>query len=245
MRKARVRKDRGRYHTIIRGVNKQDIFYDNADREYFLELMARFGKKFGIIYYTYVIMDNHVHLLFADNSNLLSKFMQIICSVYARYFNRKYDRIGHLFADRFASKIINDDSQLLTSCRYILQNPQKAGICRASKYKWSSYNAYRKGSSLVDTKLIMSMFTSLDKLYKYMDETNDDSCLEIELRPSERHEQMVIKIMNLLQSDTPLINPALPKNQIRQQMRILKNAGLSIRNISRITGIGTYLIQTS
>lgn len=245
MRKARVRKDKGRYHTIIRGVNKQNIFYEDSDKEYFLELMAKFGKKFAITYYTYVLMDNHVHLLFADKGNLLSKFMQILCSVYARYFNKKYDRIGHLFGDRFTSKIIIDDSHLLTALRYILQNPQKAGICKTKHYKWSSYKAFKKGSNLIDTKFILSMFASVSDFYDYVNEKNDDKELELELRPSEKHKEMIKKIKTILKTKSPIIKPDQPITEIRRKMKLLRNAGISIRTISRITGIGIHLIQTA
>ena len=245
MRKARLFSQRGYYHVMIRGVNKQNIFYEDEDKEYFKYLMKKFGKKLKIVFHTYVIMDNHVHFLFYDRDKYLSKFMQILCSVYARYFNRKYDRVGHLFGDRFVSEPLDTNSSILSACRYILQNPEKAGICKASEYKWSSYNCYKRKQNLIDTSLITSFFKSINDLYKFMNENNEDDFIDIELRASEKQKAAIDLIKKILNSENPIIDPSLPKIEIIKKLQKLKQTRLSINTISRITGIGRYLIQIS
>lgn len=245
MRKARQKSKAGYYHVMIRGVNKQDIFYDELDRIYFKLLMKKFGKKYKIRYHAYVLMDNHVHLLFDDFCDNLSSFMQVLCSVYAKYFNRKYDRIGHLYQDRFASETVENNGYLVVVCRYILLNPQRAGICKASEYKWSSYDSYKKKKSLIYKELIIEMFSSISKFYEYIEENNDDKCLELELRPSEKQAFYVETIKKILKKTNPIIQPDLPRNIILRKLKKLRAAGLSINVISRITGIGKYLVQLS
>ncbi len=243
MRKARQRSKSGYYHTMIRGVNKQDIFYDDADKSYFKKLMKKFGRKYKIRYHGYVLMDNHVHLLFDDFSNNLSSFMQVLCSVYAKYFNRKYDRIGHLFQDRFASEVIENNGYLVVVLRYILLNPEKANISKAKNYKWSSYWCYKKKDNLIHEGLIQGMFSSINQLYEFINKENDDECLEIELRPSEKHDFLIQKVKKILNSDNPIIPPDSPREEIINLIKKLRAAKLSIDMISRITGIGRYLVS--
>lgn len=245
MRRARVKSKSGYYHLVIRGVNKQNIFYEDADRQYFKTLMKRIGRKYKIVFHSYTIMDNHVHLLIEDSVNNLSKFMQVLCSVYARYFNRKYDRIGHLYQDRFASETIENNGYLVIVCRYILLNPEKAGICKAKDYRWSSYNSYASTKDFVSCRVFPGLLGSLESFYRYINEKNDDECLEIGLRPSEKAERNIEIVKKVLKCNNPIINSNLPKQKIIEIIRILRNRGLSINTISRITGIGRYIIQNA
>lgn len=243
MRRARLRAKSGYYHIVIRGVNKQNIFFSTEDKEFFKKLLKKYGRRFKMIFHTYVLMDNHVHLLIEDPLNLLSEFIQIVASVYARYFNKKYDRIGHLYQDRFASEVIERNGYLVVVFRYILLNPQKAGICKANKYRWSSYNAYKKKDPLISTEKILSIFGSVENIYKYLEEKNDDECLDISLRPSEKEFAIVNKIKKLLKTENPIINPELSKKEISAKINLLRKNGISIRAISRITGISRGFIQ--
>lgn len=245
MRKARKRSKSGFYHTMIRGVNRQNIFYDDADHYYFKKLMKKFGKKYKIRYHAYVLMDNHVHLLFDDPFDQLSAFMQVLCSVYARYFNRKYDRTGHLFGDRFASETVENNGYLVICCRYILQNPQKAGICRACDYRWSSYRCYRQNQRLISTKLMLSLFKNVSELYSFMDRNNDDECLDLELKKTEKEKSAIDKIKSILGTSSPLIDLTLPGAFIKYKLGLMRKSGLSINTISRITGARRYLVQKS
>ncbi len=106
------------------------------DYKYFLKLLRRFSEECNVTLVAYCLMENHVHLLVNDlHSNNISKFMQKIGVTYSGYYNRKYDRSGHLFQDRFRSETVEDERYLLTVFRYILNNPKKAGICPASSYR--------------------------------------------------------------------------------------------------------------
>lgn len=243
MRQARKYSETGLYHVVSRGVNKQNIFLDEKDKEYFLFLLEKYSKKYEIQVHTHCLLDNHFHLLIKDTQTDISAFMQSLESVYARAFNKKYDRVGHLFQNRFLSEVISDEIYYKTVFRYILQNPEKAGICCFSEYKWSSYKLYKKPNSLIKLKHIMEHFTSKNELYHFLHQASDNECIDIELRPSERQIYNINKIKSLLNSNSPLIPPDIPINEIKSKIRILRAAGLSIRTISRITGIMSWIVS--
>ena len=111
-------------------------------------------------------MDNHVHLIIYDKDAKISKIMQSIEIRYVSYFNLKYDRVGHLFQDRFHSKRIGDREYLKLACRYIHQNPAKAGISKTEKYKWSSYKEYIKTPEIINNKLLLLVFSKDENVAK-------------------------------------------------------------------------------
>ena len=243
MRKSRIYSKTGLYHVVVRGVNKQNIFFDDDDRKFFLHLLKKFSQKYGIRIYAYCLMENHVHLEFEDPEFSISRFMQCVCSVYARFFNKKYDRIGHLFQDRYASEVIESDEYFLTVLRYILQNPEKAGVCKSYEYLWSSYRCYTYYRTFIKRKRIMIYFNCIKDFYSFINAYADAACLEIELRPSEKESDYITRVKKILESDNPIIKPDLSVELIKEKLRKLKKAGLSIRVISRITGIGKHLVQ--
>lgn len=151
------------YHTIIRGIDKQDIFYSEKDRVKFIEIIKVSKEKYNYELYAYCLMDNHVHLVIYDKNEEISKIMQSIQVRYVMYFNRKYDRIGHLFQNRFFSKKVEDRQYLKNLCRYIHQNPLKAGIAKTEEYKWSSYKSYIRFNKLIDTRLLLLTFSDDEK----------------------------------------------------------------------------------
>lgn len=243
MRKKREYSERGFYHVVIRGVNKQNIFFDDNDKILFINLLKKYGIKLKIRIHAYCLMDNHVHLELEDLEHNLSVFMQSICSIYARSFNRKYDRIGHLFQDRFASEIINNTKHFLTVFRYIMQNHKKAGLSSQIQFRWNSYTHYSISNTFVYKEFLLEYFGSLTNIYRFLLKESDENCLEIELRPSEKEMDTIEKIKKLLKTENPLIPPDLPRNQIEKKIRLLKENGFSIRTISRITGISKYQVQ--
>ena len=89
-------------------------------------------------------MDNHVHMLvFSDFIEELSKTMSSVNTKYAIYYNKKMDRCGYVFRDRFKSEIIIDRKHLENCIKYIHNNPVKANICKIpSEYNYSSYKDF-------------------------------------------------------------------------------------------------------
>ena len=113
-RKFREKSFTNTYHCIIRGINKQNLFFDQQDKDKFLNELKKTKDKYNYSLYAYCIMSNHVHLLIKDNNNKLQSIMQSITISYSIYFNKKYDRSGHLFENRYKSSSIESKSYILT-----------------------------------------------------------------------------------------------------------------------------------
>lgn len=146
------------YHVILRGNDKQDIFFDEQDYKKFIEELKNTKEKYGYELYAYCLMTNHVHLVIYDKNNMLSKIMQSLEVAYSAYFSKKYEKTGHLFQNRFLSKVVEAREYLMQVCRYVHQNPVKAKISTVDKYKWSSFKEYLYGEKIVNTKMLLSLF---------------------------------------------------------------------------------------
>jgi REP element-mobilizing transposase RayT len=130
----------GIYHIINRGVERRDIFYDDTDYIFFLELLYALNQDYNIIIHTYCLMTNHYHLLLETKQNNLSKAIQYLNDKYAKYFNKKYKRVGHLWQGRYKSYSLYDDAHFWIVAKYIERNPIKANIVKhVSSYKYQSF----------------------------------------------------------------------------------------------------------
>lgn len=151
------------YHVMIRGNEKKNIFLEDEDKKRFIEIVNEKNEKRKFVIYAYCLMDNHVHFLINEGADVIGRIMQRINISYAYYFNKKYNRIGHLFQDRFKSEGIENDAYLLSVVRYIHNNPVKAGMVKnIEEYKWSSYRNYiaiRSPNSLIDKSFILKIFS--------------------------------------------------------------------------------------
>ena len=111
-RKPRVEYCGAFYHVITRGIQRQNLFHNNQDREFYLDRLEQYRKRYGFTIYAYVLMSNHVHLLVESAKAPLSKIMQGLQFSYTRYFNRRYRKMGHLFQGRYRA-ILCDREQYL------------------------------------------------------------------------------------------------------------------------------------
>ncbi len=240
-RTARNYGNTGYMHLIIRGIGKQALFEDREDYQLYLKHLRRISTEEGIPLLCYCLMENHVHLLVYNSSGNVSQMMNRLGTTYAKYFNRKYDRVGHLFQNRFLNENIDNDAQLLIVFRYILNNPQKAGICEADRYEWSSYRFYSDPNSFIDTSLLRQLIGDYSAFTSFMGKANDDVCLDvIETFCSDEWARSIIEQtlhghgIDLQQMGRADRNLALQE---------LKRHGLSVRQIERLTGIGRNIIQ--
>ena len=101
-------------------------------------------------------MSNHVHLLIKETENNISTIIKQIACSYVYWFNRKYERVGHLFQDRFRSEPVDNDEYFLTVLRYIHQNPVRAEIVAcAEDYVYSSARDYAGEKGVLDVEVVM------------------------------------------------------------------------------------------
>lgn len=144
-RRARIAFEQAFFHVFSRGVAKQPIFLDEQDYQQFLRRLQllKTKKLFDHEIYAYVLMPNHFHLLLQTKKTPLAKIMSSLLTSYSMYFNRKYQRVGPLFQNRFKSKLCDRDSYFLGASRYIHLNPIEAGIATSfDEYPWSSYQEF-------------------------------------------------------------------------------------------------------
>ena len=156
-RTARIPGESGYMHIITRGIGRQLLFEEEKDNYYYISLLRKYSEETHIKINAYCLMENHVHLLVFDESDNIAEMMKKIGVCYSKYFNLKYDRTGHLFQDRFKSENIDSEIYLLKVFRYILKNPQNAGVCMVSEYKWNSYCLYGRKDTFVDTSFLKSI----------------------------------------------------------------------------------------
>lgn len=132
----------GLYHVISRGNDRQFVYLDDPDRTIFLELLAATVDRYRLLCHSYCLMGNHHHLLLETPLANLSLAMRQLNGRYAQRFNRRYGRCGHVFQARFRAILIQKESHLLRTARYIVRNPVRAGMCdEPGQWRWSSYNA--------------------------------------------------------------------------------------------------------
>ncbi len=128
------------YHLTARGNARQDIFHDDEDRDDFLRLLGREIQQQRWRCYAYCLMSNHYHLLIETPEGRLVSGMRRLNGAYTQRFNRRHDRVGHLFQGRYKSIVVDADNYLLELCRYIVLNPVRAGMVReVGEWPWSSY----------------------------------------------------------------------------------------------------------
>ncbi len=247
-RNVRVKSSSGIYHIILRGINKQRIFEDDEDSRYFLKKLKTYKEISEYEVYAYCLMNNHVHLLLKEGEESVGTVFRRIGASYVYWYNQKYNRTGHLFQDRFRSEPVETDQYFLTVMRYIHQNPIKAGIVeKIEDYLWSSYREYSQKPVICDTKFVLNMFSkvskdALDLWVKFINEKNNDQCLEYDggrLNDDEATE--LIKTVAKIKTPTDI--QAYEKQKRNMLIKLLKQKGLSIRQIERLTGISFGIIR--
>lgn len=243
MNAPRALSDANIYHVTARGAGKQLIFEDDDDRRAYLAILKKALAECDGEVLAWCLMDNHVHLLFRMEMGQLSALMQKVNHAYSRRFNLRYGRSGHLFQGRFGSEAVNSDEQLLATIRYIHQNPWKRGLSDSCQYPWSSYASYLTGRGSTSTTLVLSMFDSPDDFIRF-NHTPGRSDGEIPTeRPTLAPEDAIALARQALGPLKPSAVKELPKPRRNEALAKLKRAGLSLRQIERITGIPKSIVS--
>ena len=241
-RQARALSEFGYMHLIVRGIGRQIIFEEAEDYQRFLTTLERFCGETEVKLSAYCLMENHVHLLVSDPKGNVPLLMKKLGVSYSRYFNGKYKRSGHLFQDRYLSEIVEDDAYLLMVFRYILNNPQKAGICEASNYPWSSYGQYENSATFIDLTRVRSLLGGTAQYAAFIEAVNEDQCMEWErtAKDDQWAKDILHKCLNV-KSGTAL--QQYERNKRNEALRTLKARGLTVRQIERLTGINRNIVQ--
>lgn len=208
-------------HYIVQGINKEYIFEEKDDKNKYLSLLKKYYKKYKIDIICYCIMDNHTHLiLYSDNINNISEFMRIVNSLYAMYYNKRRNRVGYVFRDRYKSVLILDRRQLLRCIKYIHMNPVEANIVKnESEYEYSSYKDYINNSGFLNQRILDFLFLKsqdyIEKFKKieYIDIYNKKICLNDVLEEFLFKEK---KNINQIKSDKKILIEFLKYLDVKQ-----------------------------
>ena len=237
------------YHIIFRGNDKQDIFYDDQDRYVFLDRIKETQKKFKYEIFSYCLMNNHVHMVIKVTDNLLSKLMHNLGVRYSMYFNKKMNRRGHLFENRYLSKKVEDLDYFLNVCKYVHRNPENAKIEKTEDYKWSSFQDYvRNKRKIVNKKVLLHYYNDdLEEFRKFTLEDNKNSIdkfAEFEILNKLGEEELIeiikekFKVKNA--SDLSFTNKFEREKIIKELANI---NGTNVNQIARVTKISRYEIK--
>jgi REP element-mobilizing transposase RayT len=149
-RQARIDAAGAMHHVIVRGIEKKNIFRDEADREGFLDRLGQIIVESETQCYAWVLMRNHAHLLLQTGVVPVRNVMQRLLTGHAVVFNKKYGRHGQLFQNRYKSILCQEDIYFKELVRYIHVNPVRAGIIRdingLDEYEWSGHGPGRMGA---------------------------------------------------------------------------------------------------
>ena len=240
----------GFYHVSARGTGKQLIFETDDDRWEFLELMRDCCRDAGVTVLAWCLMSNHVHLVLADYEDAMSAAMQRLLLTYARRFNKRTGRSGCLFRDRFERRSLDTDWQVMEAIRSVHADPQEAGIALIERYPWSSFAEYLRDydndmtRGFSDPSCVLELFGSAKAFIAYSLSTPDGvkpALGDMEETEWERH-AFAEKLAKGL--GVPLHGvKAAPSAQRNIVILGLHDAGFTVRQIERYTGIGKSTVS--
>lgn len=251
------------YHVMIRGNERKNLFLDDEDRTKFLEILDEKKQRSKYLLYAYCLMNNHVHLLIKEGVEELSQIMKRINVAFAYYFNNKYQRVGHVFQDRYRSEAIHNEQYLLAVVSYIHNNPVKAGIVEyPDQYCWSSYSSYidltLPRARLIESEIVLGLFSnnSKDAIRLFVDYSNQESFETFAEIGEESNENKPIiseaeatSYINIFLAERKVSTLGDLKGRDHRETRdqiirhLKKNSILSIRRIADLLGIDRNIIQ--
>ena len=246
------------YHVIARGNERKEIFLDDEDKNKFIQIITNKKKKNEYTLYAYCLMNNHLHLLFKEEKDNISRAMRRINTAYAYYFNKKYNRVGHVFQNRFRSEPVENDLYLISLVRYIHNNPVKAKIKdQPHQYKWSSCSLYfKEQKSIIDKEDILNFFSSdrakaIRLFAEFSCQQNSDKFMDYEeifrevkeitsIKKAKEYASSYLKEKGLqIESLKDKVNKEYRDKLI---IELIEKTNLSYREIANILGFSRWLV---
>jgi putative transposase len=119
---ARIKSPEYIYHVMCRSISEFNLLRDEDDKNYYLTLLKKYNKKFHCKIYAYCLMDTHQHMHIDPQGFDISKYMLCVNTSYVLYYNKKYNRHGHVFQGRYESRVVSNDGYSLAVSAYIHNN---------------------------------------------------------------------------------------------------------------------------
>lgn len=243
----------GFYHVCARGTGKQLIFEGDEDRWEFLELMRDCCREAGVTVIAWCLMGNHVHLVLADYEDAMSAAMHRLLLTYARRFNKRTGRTGHLFQNRFDRRSLDTDWQVMEAIRSVHADPQEAGVGLIERYPWSSFaehlRAYDGDAADVargfsDPSCVLELFGSAKGFLDYslsMPDGSDPVIHDMDETEWERRAfaDKMAKRLGVPLNELKTVAPSRRDGIIFA----LHDVGYTVREIERYTGISKSTVS--
>lgn len=243
----------GFYHVSARGIGKQIIFETDDDRWEFLELMRECCRDAQVTIVAWCLMGDYVDLVLLDYEDEMSAAMQRLLLTYARRFNKRTGRAGCLFRERFERRSLDTDWQVMEAIRSVHADSQEAGVSLIERYPWSSFAEHLRAydsdatdatSGFSDPSCVLELFGSAEGFIAHSLSTPDDgepAMPDLEETEWERH-TFAEKLAKGL--GVPLCGvKAAPSAQRNIVILGLHDAGFTVRQIERYTGIGKSTVS--
>ena len=233
----------GIYHVMLRGADRRVIFQDDQDNCVFLKKLLQVKQSSPFYLYAYCLMNNHVHLLMEERNEPLQTVFKRVGVTYVNYYNQKYELRGHLFQDRFKSEAIETDAYFLDVLRYICQNPVKAGLVTDPfKYSWLGCSGITYSDPLIDS---IAPYTDMDRntLADFVAHPCDSAHIDDNVYKRLTDREAIAKICKICNCAAVPEIGSWPVPMQRTAIKKLLRTGISIRQLSRLTGISKTLIE--
>lgn len=242
-RTSRIKSKTGIYHVMLRGADGRIIFADQQDCRKFLKVLKKVKEKSEFQMFAYCLMGNHVHLLLREKTEPLDVIIKRLGVSYVSYYNRKYQLHGHLFQDRFRSEPVETDKYFLDVLRYIVQNPLKAGLCDdPMKYPWVGCSWVFKNNPLLDGLENLICFGEKE-LAVFVKTPCTSAHIKIARSKRMTDQEAIPVLCEVCGCST--VQEIASWDQAKRDQALLAglNAGLSIRQLSRLTAVSKYTIE--
>lgn len=243
----------GFYHVCARGTGKRLIFEGDDDRWEFLELMRECCREEGVTAIAWCLMGNHVHLVLADYEDRMSAAMHRLLLTYARRFNKRTGRTGHLFQNRFDRRSLDTDWQVMEAIRSVHANPQEVGVSLIERYPWSSFPEHLRAydgdvadaaRGFSDPSCVLELFGSAEGFIAYSLSTPDGSepaLCDMKETEWERH-AFADKMAKSLGVPLNELKTVAPSRRDRI-IFALHDGGYTVREVERYTGISKSTVS--
>lgn len=240
MRPPRMGSESGYYHVVARGNGKQIIFEGDDDRSVFVRMLGESTAAVSMGVIAWCLMESHVHLILEDAEGRLSDGMRSLLARYARYFNERTGHVGHVFQERFYSEPIESEGYLLAAVRYVHLNPERAGVCAAGEYRWSSYREYLGTPGLARTELVLEMVQGPRGFIELCADGGGSVYVPGHVRGLDEGAGLRVATDALATAGlgAPGDVKGLSRARRNAAIRLLSERGFSIRRIERLTGVG-------
>ncbi|MFT4297120.1 MAG: transposase [Micropruina sp.] len=243
-RHARQLAESGIYHAMLRGLNRDAIFLDDEDYARFLHALTLARDASGSAVLAYCLMPNHVHLVVRTAREPIGTTMKRLGVSYASWFNHKYERVGHLFQDRFRSRPVENDEYFVTLLRYVWNNPVAAGLSqRAEEYRWSSRRLLGRRTQLVDAEELARLLPdgATSDLSENPATPPSDPFQEGRQRCTQDAVDQLLRSVCGAESPDEFLDFAASTR--RRAVGELRTRGISYAQIARATGMSIYGVK--